>query len=116
MRKIVIVMGKCGVGKQGFGIRFELRDDSTWCATWSFAIKDAVARKEGYESTRVEGRFSIDERFPGCPHCSSQNFFVCSCDRLSCMKPEALKVICPWCNQTCQVGGQATSISGGGDR
>ncbi len=116
MRNIVIVMGRCSQSKRPFGIRFERHGSDHWGATWAFAIKDAVAKKEGYEKTRMEGRFSFDDCFPGCPHCATHHFFVCACGRLSCMKAERGQVTCPWCGECGEVSGQATSMDGGGDR
>ncbi len=116
MRNVVIVMGRCGVTKQGFGIRFERHGTNQWGATWAFAIKDAVAKREGYEQTQIEGQFAFDDSFPGCPHCSTHSFFVCGCGKLSCMKAEGRRVTCPWCKRTGEVSGQVTSLYGGGDR
>jgi hypothetical protein len=115
-RNIVIAMGRCSQSKQGFGIRFERRGGDEWAGTWAFAIKDAVAKKEGYEKTRMNGTFSFDAAFPGCPHCSSQSFFLCGCGRLACMKGEGHRVTCPWCGGSGEVSGVATSLDGGADR
>jgi hypothetical protein len=116
MRNLVIVMGRCQVNKKGFGIRFERKKANSWHATWSFQIKDSSAKREGYEKTRIEGDFIFDEGFPGCPHCETQNFCVCSCGKLFCMKNYSGKVTCPWCKATGEVSGQANSMQGGGDR
>jgi len=116
MRNVVIVMGRCGLSKQPFGIRVERRGANQWGATWAFAIKDAVAKKEGYASTRIEGQFVFDDSFPGCPHCGTGYFFVCGCGKLSCMKAGEREVTCPWCGQSGELSGQATSMDGGGDR
>ena len=115
-RNVVIVMGRCSQSKQGFGIRFERREGDEWAGTWAFAIKEAVAKKEGYEKTSMNGRFLFDPAFPGCPHCSTDAFFLCECGRLSCRRGETRRVTCPWCGKNDEVGGAVTTLDGGGDR
>lgn len=115
-RNIVIVMGRCGQSKQSFGIRFEQRSGHEWAGTWAFAIKETAAKREGYEKTRMEGSFSFDAAFPGCPHCSSRSFFLCGCGKIACMRSEGHRVTCPWCGAIGEVGGAVTNMDGGGDR
>jgi hypothetical protein len=115
-RNIVIVMGRCSSSKRGFGIRFERKAADRWIATWSFGIKDSIAKKEGYEKTEMNGSFSFDDAFPGCPHCSAHGFFRCSCGRLACWNGESRVVTCPWCEQGGELSGEITSLDGGGDR
>ena len=74
MRNVVIVMGRCGVTQKGYGMRFERRGSANWVATWAFSIKESLAKKEGYENSSVEGSFSFDEEFPGCPYCSAKSW------------------------------------------
>jgi hypothetical protein len=115
-RNIVIVMGRCSQSKQGFGIRFERRGGDEWAGTWAFAIKDAAAKREGYEKTQMNGRFSLDDAFPGCPHCSAHGFFCCGCGKLACWNGESRVVTCPWCGRSGELSGEITSLDGGGDR
>ena len=116
MRNVVIVMGKCGATQKGYGMRFERRGGANWVATWAFSIKESLAKKEGYENSNIEGSFSFDEKFPGCPYCSSKSFFACSCGKVSCWDSEARIVTCPWCKKSAEIGGQVTSLTAGGDR
>jgi hypothetical protein len=115
-RNIVIVMARCSRSKQGFGIRLERREGDAWFATWAFAIKDAAAKREGYEKTRIDGRFWMDSAFPGCPYCSAHGFCGCGCGRLACWDGESRTVACPWCGRTAELTGEITSLDGAGDR
>jgi len=115
-RNIVIVMGRCSRSKQGFGIRFQKREGNDWAATWAFAIKEATANREGYEKTRISGRFTLDTAFPGCPHCSAHGFCACICGRLACWNGESRKVTCPWCGRSVELTGEITTLDGGADR
>lgn len=115
-RDIVIVTGRCARAKQGFGIRFEGKGRSQWAATWAFPIKEAAARREGYDKTRIDGEFVTDPGFPGCPHCKANAFFLCGCGKLACWDGETRTVTCPWCNQRGELSGTITSLTAGGDR
>lgn len=115
-RDIVIVMGRCSLSNQGFGIRFERRAANEWSATWSFGIKEYVAKKEGYEKAEITGTFVFDDAFPGCPHCSARSFFRCECGKLACWNGESPNFTCPWCGQSGELSGEVTSLDGGTDR
>jgi hypothetical protein len=115
-RNIVIVMGRCMLSKQGFGVRFESRGSEQWTATWAFPIKEEAARREGYEKTRMAGKFTVEQTFPGCPHCTAQRFWVCQCGKLACWNGESRRVICPACAQAGELTRTINSIEGGGDR
>jgi len=115
-RNIVIAIGRCSRSKQGLGIRFERRGEDQWQATWSFAIKETIAKREGYAKTQMTGSFSVAESFPGCPHCSAPSFYRCGCGKLACWNGESRTVTCPWCGQTGELSGAITSLDGGTDR
>ena len=116
MRNIVIVTGRCSPSKQTFGIRFERRSANEWGATWAFSIKESVAKKEGYETTKMDGQFIFEDSFPGCPYCSARSFFLCGCGKLACWTGESRRVTCPWCGQPGELSGQITALDGGTDR
>ena len=84
-------------------------------ADWAFATKEASARREGYDQTKVVGTFEVDTGYPGCPYCRAPSFFKCSCNRVACWD-EAKQVICPWCHQTIQLTTTIESLDAGGDR
>jgi hypothetical protein len=116
IRNVVIVMGRCSRLRQGYGIRFERRQPNKWVATWAFAIKDHVAKREGYEKSTMAGSFVFDDAFPGCPHCSARSFFRCNCGQLGCWDGSARAIVCPSCGQSGELSGEVTSLDGGSDR
>lgn len=116
MRNVVIVIGRCRHSKERFGIRMEREDANHWVATWAFAVKEAAAKREGYEATHAEGSFGFDQSYPGCPHCSARSIVRCCCGKVACLNGESSVVTCPWCGGSGELGGHVTSLQGGGDR
>jgi TerY-C metal binding domain len=114
--KVVIVMAKCSRMRQGFGIRFETKRSRQWTADWAFAIKEAVAKREGYDRSEITGKFEFDEAYPGCPHCRNSSIVLCGCGKVACWNEEQMTVLCPWCGITGNVMGQIERLSAGGDR
>jgi hypothetical protein len=114
--RVVIAMGQCSKAKQRYGIRFERQGDKQWSATWCFAIKELVAKREGYEQTQMNGEFVLHSAFPGCPYCSASSFFKCECGKLACWSGEGRTVSCPWCGEVGELSGKVTNLAGGGDR
>jgi hypothetical protein len=80
------------------------------------AIKDSVAKREGYERAEMSGSFTLSDGFPGCPHCSAYGFFRCDCGKLGCWNGESRTVTCPWCSARIELGGEITNLAGGTDR
>jgi hypothetical protein len=116
-RNIVIVLGRCNRHGRGFGMRLERPGADQWVATWAFPIKDAAAKREGYERAEVSGSFCVGPSFPGCPHCSAASFFRCNgCGKLACWDGESRQITCPWCGHSGALGGEITSLDITGDR
>lgn len=115
-RNIVIVMSRCSRSKGGFGIRLEHQSSNQWLATWAFAIKEGIAKKEGYDKSPISGSFALQATYPGCPHCQATGFFKCSCGRVACWNQESRTVTCPWCGQSGELSGELTSLDAGTDR
>jgi hypothetical protein len=113
---VVIVMARCSRSGQGFGIRFEEKARSQWIADWAFAIKEAVARKEGYDRGEITGTFGFATAYPGCPHCHAPSIFQCSCGKVACWDGERRTVTCPWCKVTVELDSQIERLSAGRDR
>ncbi len=97
-----------------YGIRIEKRGN-TWVKTWSFPLREEVARREHFSSRIEMENFIDDTDFPGCPFCASRQMAQCgNCQKIYCYKDED-KVRCPWCGSESEVVfGQWETVSGGG--
>lgn len=96
-------------------MRFEEKSKGRWVADWAFAVKEAYAKKEGYEHTTIAGTFTLDTAYPGCPYCEAKSFFNCGCGKVNCWDGKTKIVACSWCNQTSELGGQIETLSAGED-
>jgi hypothetical protein len=95
-----VIMAKCKVSKEGFGIRAQ-KQRSSWLFTWAFQLSDKAARNEGYDNTNVSGSIGLDGEYPGCPHCGASNFYQCgSCKRIVCYVGNEETAKCPHCGIT----------------
>lgn len=113
---VVIVTGRCEQSHALFGIRFEEHTHNRWLGTWAFALKEATAKREGYERNRVNGRFGFDNDYPGCPHCLRKSIVLCSCGHVVCWDGESPTITCPWCNQRGEIRGEVETLDAGMDR
>ena len=116
MTNVVIVMARCQHSRQTFGIRFEERSPGQWVGDWAFPIKESAARNEGYHQGDVRGAFSLDNAYPGCPHCRDASIFKCVCGKVSCWDGRGNRVVCPSCGATVEVEGQIGDLRAGKDR
>ena len=48
MEASVLVM-KCGLSRNTFGVRIQKMRDGDWYRTWAFKLNDKLAKREGYE-------------------------------------------------------------------
>ncbi len=95
-----VILAKCKNSKESFGIRAE-QQNNTWVFTWAFKISEKVAANEGYNTTNVSGVISLDDDYPGCPHCKATGFSQCGkCKKTACFGGNAEKVTCPHCGYT----------------
>ena len=114
---VVIVMARCSHGRGSFGIRFEEKQPGHWTADWAFPIKEAAAKRQGYERGKISGTFGSDEAYPACPYCGGGGIFLCgACDKVACWDGEQRTVTCPWCGDTGEIGGHIERLSAGTDR
>jgi hypothetical protein len=113
--KVVIIMAQCSHSKQGFGIRLEEKLTGQWMADWAFPIKEAAAKREGYDKSEIAGSFSIDDVYPGCPHCEQKSIVKCICNKVSCGGDQDSFHTCPRCGNKAQISGYITSLSAGKD-
>jgi hypothetical protein len=110
-----VIMAKCKVSKQGFGIRAQKQGNS-WAFTWAFILSEGSAKKEGYDQTNISGAISLDSEYPGCPNCNAKSFTQCgSCKKIACYVGNEEQVTCPHCGYTSKVTGVESfdGITGG---
>lgn len=112
---VAVVVARCQETKVEFGIRFEDLADK-WIGDWAFVLKPEIAKREGYGETRLTGRFEFASTYPGCPGCSNQSAFLCSCGKVGCWDGHLKTANCPWCIQTVMLEGQITELLAGQDR
>ena len=117
-RKVVIIMARCSHSKQSFGIRLEDKLTGQWMADWAFPIKEAGAKREGYDKSEIAGSFSVDDAYPGCPYCEQKSFVKCGgalCNKVSCGGDQGSFHTCPWCGNKGQISGYIENLSAGND-
>ena len=115
MKKLAtVICSRCGKQKKQYGIRTE-KINNKWFFTWTFPIKEEVAKREGYSDTVINDTPSTQEGFPGCPFCNSKDMIYCDgCHKLNCYNGEE-KFTCQWCGNTGNVTNNGWgSLSGGG--
>ncbi len=99
VREAVVVLCKCGEVHRTFGIRTEKRNNE-WYFTWAFPIKEASAKREGYDQTKVVGQILLEKEYPGCPYCKNKGFVVCSCGHICCNITKDGIFTCEWCGSS----------------
>jgi hypothetical protein len=111
-----VVLARCDKTKRLYGMRVEQRGND-WVRTWAFPIDEQKAKNEGFEANKVSGSMQAVDDYPGCPHCGTNGFVLCSCGKISCWNGgEGTNThTCPWCGQTSK-GQDATNfdVKGGG--
>ena len=112
---VVVVTARCSRGVGEFGIRMEEFGRRNWVGTWAFKLNASAAGREGYNATRLEGKFAFGETYPGCTYCSAGSAYQCSCNKLSCWTGETNDVSCPWCGASATISGSISSLDAGGD-
>ncbi len=105
----VIVLAKCSLSREPFGIGFKRTAANEWTATRSFPIREEVAGSS-QASAPLLGSFRLSPDFQGCPHCHSRSFFKDGCGRVACWDGTRGFVTCPWCGAQGELTGQITSV------
>ena len=96
--EVAIIIQKCSSNKRLLGVRTQKMEDGDWWRTWAFAMNERQAKREGYDTTPVQGSLRETEEFPGCPYCSAHSFAQCPiCHKRLCWNGES-HVCCPWCS------------------
>lgn len=110
-----VIMAKCKVSKEGFGIRAQ-KQGSSWLFTWAFKLSGKSAKNEGYDKANISGAINIVSEYPGCPHCGATGFYQCGrCKKIVCYLGEEDEATCPHCGNTAgfKGGGNFKDIAGG---
>ncbi len=116
MSEATVAICKCKESHKSYGVRFEKIGFRQWNYTWAFPMNESSARREGYDSTMIDGTIEPDTEYPGCPYCGIKYFLVCSCGKLNCNVGGTIAT-CEWCGATGQVTGYSGSgFRAGGDR
>lgn len=113
---VVIILARCSGHGTDFGIRFEEQEPGSWVADWAFAIREAAARREGYDRTEIAGTFGFAPAYPGCPACAAPGLYRCPCDRAACWDGSSRTVTCPWCGRSGTLTGKVDRLHAEGDR
>jgi hypothetical protein len=115
MKEATVIMAKCQRSKKAFGIRAE-KIKKEWHFTWAFPIDERAAKREGYDATTVKGSITIDDEYPGCPHCGCKSFVQCgNCNKIGCSGEERIYK-CPFCGNQGEISycDSFDNIKGGG--
>lgn len=113
-----VALCKCGRAHKTYGVRFEKVGRKSWEYTWAFPVREATAKREGYDETAIVGTIEPREDYPGCPYCGANSFVICgSCGKLNCNTGSRL-FSCGWCGVHGIVSGgyDGSGIRSGGDR
>lgn len=114
-----IALCKCKEGKKTYGVRFE-KISSGWKYTWAFPVKEASAKREGYDETKIVGNIAPTSDYPGCPFCGTKHFVICVCGKLNCNNGTGASshFTCNWCGVSGVLDGgyDGSGFGAGSDR
>jgi len=116
---VQILVSKCVITKQLYGIRLEEKSKNKWKMNWAFPLSDHTVSAEKYSESTATGTFYFSKKWPGCPHCGNKSWFRCgTCGKIACWdKVSLMSITCPYCNITASMGsGAITQLKTGGDR
>ncbi|MDR2783642.1 MAG: hypothetical protein LBB48_07390 [Treponema sp.] len=114
-----VIMAKCSSTNKAFGIRIEQRGRD-WVRTWAFPIDERKAKREGFDANTVSGSMDADDEYPGCPHCGSDGFVQCGCEKIGCAggvrdHGDHADYTCPWCGEDIELEDVSSfDVKGGG--
>ena len=111
-----IALCKCPESKNTYAIRME-EISYGWDCTWAFEIREAAAKREGYDTTALKGSLGRTDAYNGCPWCGAKAFVVCSnCQHLCCNVASGNMFTCEWCGTTGELEDyDGAGIASGGD-
>ena len=96
------VLAYCEETKKPFGITVDRISQGQYKVVWAFKINKDAAHREGYDSTSVRGAVKIGDEYPGCPHCGSKQFWMCTCGHPICYHGQQ-HLVCPNCGASGEV-------------
>lgn len=101
-----VTMAMCEECKQPFGITVDKVSNGRYKFVWSFKINADNAHREGYDATHVRGDVIEDVNYPGCPHCGTKQWYICTnCSTIVCHHGQSF-VTCP----KCRMRGEITNV------
>ena len=105
LNEAVIVLCKCTTNHKTYGMRAEKVGRNHWNLNWAFPIKEAAAKREGYDKTSIGGDIEYDAEYPGCPYCGVAGFARCGgCGHLTCNNFAFGIATCEWCGTQGTIG------------
>lgn len=117
VKEAAVILAKCPKHHRTYGIRTEMLTRNRWQLTWAFPVKEASAKREGYDQTTISGSLEFSPEYPGCPYCGSCQLTVCSCGHISCTVKEGGQSACVWCGRRGELGEYTGgTIAANGDR
>lgn len=91
-----VILAQCEETRKPFGITVD-PSQGKLKFVWAFKIDQAKAHREGFDGKHVHGVITLDDNFPGCPHCGEKRFYVCgNCGSVVCWHGQK-RVTCPAC-------------------
>lgn len=97
LKEARVAICKCTRRERIYGVRME-RSGKDWIYNWAFEMNPDAARRENYDTTKVEGMLIRDKKYPGCPYCGTNAFIICGkCGKLSCNNTSSSVFKCGWC-------------------
>lgn len=105
-KEAFVTMAMCEECKQPFGITVDKVSNGRYKFVWSFKINADRAHREGYDENHVQGDVTVDVNYPGCPHCGTKQWYICTnCGTIVCHHGQSY-VTC----SKCKTSGEITNI------
>lgn len=108
------ILAQCEETKKPFGITVDPLQGKLKFV-WAFKIDQAKAHREGFDGKYVHGVITLDDNFPGCPHCKEKRFYICgNCGSVVCWHGQE-RVTCPNCHMSGSLqAAESFDLRGGG--
>lgn len=85
-RRTQLGMAYCHNHREPFGIHLTRDEENgNWAIDYAFALSerssDAYA---AIRASKLRGKFTFPDCYPGCPHCGNRQLIRCNCGELNC--------------------------------